>query len=463
MFRTFLIAAFLTAGALHGAIKKDPNSKPATPPPAAPPAAKPPEAKPEKKEEPKDPLAELLKRAQKEGGTLKMDVNELMSLLRQTLEKQGVPADELKNAPLPELLRLMKEKNPDSLKGLGLGRPPGFDKSTEKKLTEHFLQLLEGHKPGSLKAAAATFSLRDGKKPAEPLAFATCVNRDGWLLTKASEVSGAGELQVEIKGAWLAAKVVRSWQEHDLALIKVTAKDMPVVTWAGSEAPQVGTFITATAPEGRDPVALGVVSVLPRSLITKGQGFLGVTLASDERGLKVSDLSSNGPAKASGLQKEDRILELDGKKPDSIFTFTKMISDRKAGEKVKLKLQRGEAVVEKEIALGDRGSVAGPRRSGNDKMNAISGTMSKRRTDFPSVMQTDLPLQAAQCGGPVTDLDGNVVGLVIARSGRIETLVLPGKTLRGVLDGVDFSKEEANAAAKAVEAKPAAPVPSPKK
>jgi S1-C subfamily serine protease len=69
------------------------------------------------------------------------------------------------------------------------------------------------------------------------------------------------------------------------------------------------------------------------------------------------------------------------------------------------------------------------------------------------VIQTDLPLQATQCGGPVTDLDGNAVGLVIARSGRVETMVLPSETIRQLLAGVDFSKEEKPAAPK-----PAAPV-----
>ena len=97
--------------------------------------------------------------------------------------------------------------------------------------------------------------------------------------------------------------------------------------------------------------------------------------------------------------------------------------------------------MEKEVALGDRGAATGPARSSNDKMNSMGSTISKRRTDFPAAMQTDLPLNATQCGGPVTDLDGNIVGIVIARSGRIETQVLPSETIREVLDRVDFSKE----------------------
>jgi serine protease Do len=81
-------------------------------------------------------------------------------------------------------------------------------------------------------------------------------------------------------------------------------------------------------------------------------------------------------------------------------------------------------------------------------MNSMGSTISKRRTDFSSVMQTDLPLQATQCGGPVTDLDGNVIGIVIARSGRVETMVLPSEMIVQLLASVDFSTEGQPAVAK---------------
>jgi serine protease Do len=419
MTRKLIIAALLATSALNGAIKKAEDPKPETPPAAQPP----------------EPGSD---------GKRKLDKKDLADFFRGALEKKGVPAEQLRKAGLPELVRLMREKYPDALRSLGA--EPGFSRETERKLEEHYGQLLEGHKPGTLAAAAATFTLRDAKKPADPLAFATGVRSDGWLLTKASEVAGAGELQCEIKGVWVAAKVVRSWPEHDLALLKTTAKEMPAVQWSGRGAPEVGSFISAVAPAGRDPVAIGIVSVLARNEQTKGRGFLGVQLESDERGLKIREVVPNGPAKASGLQKEDRILEMDGKKPESVYMFTKMVSDRKTGDKVRLKVQRGEAIVEKEIALGDRGAILGAGRTGPDKMNSMGSTLSKRRTDFSSVMQTDLPLQATQCGGPVTDLDGNVIGLVIARSGRVETMVLPSETIRQLLAGVDFSREEKPAA-----------------
>ena len=436
-----ILALFATCG-LHGAIKKAPDTKPPEQPAAKPPGKSPDDAL----------MEELQKHAPAGEGQPRLNAREFADVLRGLLERQGVPKEQLKNASLVQLMKLLREKNPN---GIPPGPLPGmgvpFDSKTEKQLNDHFKDLLEGHRPGAAKAAPMTFAFRDGKKPGDAIAFGTGVNASGWLLTKASEVKGAAELQCQIKGAWLTAKVVRVWEEHDLALVKVAAKAIPVAQWAAGTAPTVGSFVTAVAPEGADPVAIGVVSVATRS---ERSGFLGVSLTTDEKGLKIREVIVGGAAKASGMLAEDRILELDGKKPDSVFTFTKMVSEHKAGDKVRLKVQRGSAVIEKEIALGDRGAMRAMGGARLDKMNGMGSTVSKRKSDFPSVMQTDLPLQANQCGGPVTDLDGNIVGLVIARSGRVETMVIPSETIRQTLAGVDFPAEE-----KILAAKPEAPRP----
>jgi S1-C subfamily serine protease len=307
--------------------------------------------------------------------------------------------------------------------------------------------MLDAHRPGSLEAAKATFPLRDGNKAKVIRCLATAINADGWLLTKASEIKNAKKLQCMVKGKWISAVIAQTWDEHDLALVKVNAKGLPVVAWSEKESPAIGTYITAVAPAGNDPIAIGVVSVAARSQQLKGRGFLGVQLANDDKGLKIQALVPGGAAKKAGVQVDDRVLEVDTKKPASVFEFTKLVSDRKAGDTLVLKLQRGEELIEKEVVLGDLGAnaqhQANPRAS---EMDSMGSTVSKRRSNFDNVIQTDLPLDANQCGGPVTDLDGHVVGLVIARSGRVETMIIPSSTLRGLLATVDFAKQAANLA-----------------
>jgi serine protease Do len=362
-------------------------------------------------------------------GTL--DGADAEQVLRDLLEKQGVPKEELQGLKIADLQKRVKDMNIRSL----------MDEKDQKKLADQLDELIAGHAKGAAAAEFATFALRDGKRPRSPLARAAGVHAAGWLITKASEVMDAAELQCEIKGAWLPVDVVRVWEDHDLALIKVDAKDIPAVNWAAGPAPEVGAFIVAVSPAGSKPAALGVVSVATRSLQTRGQGFLGVTLDNDETGFKVRDVIAGTAALRAGVQKNDRIIELDGNKPDSVVAFARAIASHKAGENVQVKLQRGGETQTKDIQLADRGSQSGIFRPGAGGRFSLGSKVNRRMGDFPNVIQTDLTLSSHHVGSPVTDLDGNVIGIVIARSGRVETMVIPSETIRHLLSAVNFNKE----------------------
>ena len=65
--------------------------------------------------------------------------------------------------------------------------------------------------------------------------------------------------------------------------------------------------------------------------------------------------------------------------------------------------------------------------------NNLGGKLSVRRFGFPLAFQHDTVLRPADCGGPVVDLDGHVVGFNIARAGRTESYALPADAVQGVL------------------------------
>ena len=76
----------------------------------------------------------------------------------------------------------------------------------------------------------------------------------------------------------------------------------------------------------------------------------------------------------------------------------------------------------------------------------MSGRLSKRRSDFPRVLQTDLPLSVRSVGGPLLNLEGYCVGMNIARANRCETYAIPAKELRAIVENL-IGDEQAGSAA----------------
>ena len=74
------------------------------------------------------------------------------------------------------------------------------------------------------------------------------------------------------------------------------------------------------------------------------------------------------------------------------------------------------------------------------RQNQLGSTLSKRRGDFPLAVQHDSPLNANQCGGPVVDLDGNIVGINIARDGRVSSLALPTEVVIPIVEKLRSGK-----------------------
>lgn len=69
---------------------------------------------------------------------------------------------------------------------------------------------------------------------------------------------------------------------------------------------------------------------------------------------------------------------------------------------------------------------------------------SYRAGGFPTVFETDLPVFPYECGGPVVNLAGGVVGITIARVDIPGALVLPGDSIRKLLPELKSGKLAGN-------------------
>ena len=73
--------------------------------------------------------------------------------------------------------------------------------------------------------------MRGGGEQAQASVAGHHHHADGYILTKASELKGKIICKLKGRGEHLA-KIVGMHEEYDLALLKIEADDLPVVSWA---------------------------------------------------------------------------------------------------------------------------------------------------------------------------------------------------------------------------------------
>jgi len=293
----------------------------------------------------------------------------------------------------------------------------------------------------------------------------TVVYSDGYILTKASELKGAVWVRLP-DGTEYEATTVGTHRDTDLALLKVDVKNLKAVTFTDTKKVPAGHWVAAAGPT-TDPVGVGVVSVMTRKLtgrestiLNANRGYLGIFPADEKDtdgkviGAKITELSEAGAADKAGLKVDDVIVEMNGKKIAGQTGLREFLETLRGGDVIQVKVMRKGEMKEFKVTLG-----SAPKDRG-DMQNAMGSVLSARRTGFPQVLQTDLVVDAKDCGGPVVDLEGNVLGINIARAGRVETWILPSEVIRPLLPEFKAGKFAPPATIKL----PVAPPPrSPKK
>lgn len=129
-------------------------------------------------------------------------------------------------------------------------------------------------------------------------------------------------------------------------------------------------------------------------------------------------------AAKAGAMAGDEILEVDGTPITTLEAVSPILSKKEIGEKVTLKVRRKGKKLSYAITLGSRRQALG-EDAPEDSNDLISGGFSKRRDDFPMVLQHDTPSRHTLMGGPLLNLKGELIGMNIARVNRAENYALP--------------------------------------
>jgi len=278
----------------------------------------------------------------------------------------------------------------------------------------------------SLVKIRSTGASRSRRAKKRQIALGVVVSDEGWVLTKASELKG--QLFCEtVSGDLVEAKMFGLDPEYDLALLKVTdqnaASQWQPAKWAGPVAAITGDWL-ATPLDHEEGSHLGVVSVDSR-VIPPSKPFIGIHMIDAEpTGVAIVNVQERSPASESGLRKQDIILSLDDNSIKDIEQLREQLEQHDAGDVVTLTVMRSDRERKIKLTLANRDKVSSENMRSNQQ-NRMGARLSGRRKNFPLAFQHDTALQANECGGPIVNLDGDVVGINVARAGRVASLAIP--------------------------------------
>lgn len=258
----------------------------------------------------------------------------------------------------------------------------------------------------------------------EDVALGVIVRADGYILTKGSPLPASGHVACVLPGRGaMPAQYIGYHPDHDLALLKVDADDLPVVRWQDDEDPAVGRWAVTPGGQGA-PRAVGVISVARRPVPeVKVRGVLGVRLEDQGGAARVVDVLPDSAAEKAGLRIGDLITQVNQLAVGSSDAFINEISKHGPRDTLVLQVTReGKNVQTIRATLTEP---FGDFLSRIDAQNEMGGRLSQRRTGFPAILQHDSVLAPEECGGPLVDLSGAAIGINIARAGRTESYAIP--------------------------------------
>ena len=271
-------------------------------------------------------------------------------------------------------------------------------------------------------------------------ALGLVIDEKGWILTKSCDLKDKITCKLR-DGRVLDAKLVGIHKDNDLAVLKIEASGLIPIEFTDSKGALAGNWVVC-AGLADDPVAVGVVSVPTRNIPDKSgfdlpppnAGYLGVAPGPSNGGVKILQVLPKTGADKAGLKAEDIVILLAGKAVSDPKDFAKEVQKFKTGQEITLKVRRGDKELDIKITLGKRPV---PRV---EIQNRMGSELSSRRTGYPTVLQFDGLIKPADCGGPLVNLEGKVIGISICRAGRAENWAIPAEAIKPLLADLKAGK-----------------------
>ena len=240
--------------------------------------------------------------------------------------------------------------------------------------------------------------------------FGTIISSKGYIVAKASEVD-INELTCELyNGTIIPAKIIGIDAANDLIVLQIAAKKIKAITLPKSIDTSVGKLVgTASFNEGVK--YSGIIGAPARKIRPESppQNFIGAYIYNTNEIYKVY---KNSPAMVGGLKLNDIIIKFDSTRVKNSKEYFSLLRKVEKKQKVMITFLRDgkEKVTYVEIGYP-------PKRK--------SIEVSKRKSNFTQVFTHDMPIEVYETGTPVVDINGDVIGINIAKESRPCSFAIP--------------------------------------
>ncbi|MEM7783892.1 MAG: trypsin-like peptidase domain-containing protein [Planctomycetota bacterium] len=256
----------------------------------------------------------------------------------------------------------------------------------------------------------------------------------GNILTKSSLVGDRCKVKLS-DGRQISGKVIQRDAANDLALIYIHARISAGIDFRqiiGDMPEDLGKFLLSPSIEDSGQVSVWSSNYFRSPKSRASGGYLGVQIGLKNDEVYFPMVQKNGASALAGIKPGDILLKLDNvsiRHPNDVFAF---LTDQNPEQTVTATVRRGDNELEKTVKLGRR-----PEMSAHVADHLVGGK-SVRRDGFSNVISHDADLKPDECGGPVFDLNGNLIGMNISRYSRTQTYILTRSVLKQFVEGSGF-------------------------
>ncbi len=242
----------------------------------------------------------------------------------------------------------------------------------------------------------------------------TIISPDGYLVTKYSLLQSDKVVVEQYNGEKDTAELIGFDLPNDLAILKLPGnKSYPWIDLNKANDAKLGAIIATVGNQNKAHHS-GVCGKSSKPMDSV-KGFFGVYF---DKSAAVSKVFKNQAAQKAGIIVSDKIQSINNKEISDYDELMEILSKTYPGQIISVSILRNNQQINLKVRLGDYFDEF-------DRVTSFLIPLHKRRRGFPLVFGHDMPIKLNEAGTPVINLNGDVLGINIARKSRVISYAIP--------------------------------------